>query len=230
MSDCNSIKIGTATAQTSMEINVSPVYAYNFMGDMQPGASFSPQNVDDILLAPGSVQFQTTSGSTQQTAIGGIVFQQEVDIQVGEQSQSLVPQLLTAFQYHFDNFTLTNSSSFSKGDVIYFHSGLNDYSATIAKADVLHTSKGAYNNLFIFVSYENSRLTVMHKGYIEIPNAKIENWSVGRTIYLNNNNILNINPANNPGTWVRSLGFCMPNNTNKKFIWFEPDTTYLKRI
>mgnify|MGYP003126473664 FL=1 len=70
----------------------------------------------------------------------------------------------------------------------------------------------------------------MHKGYIEIPNAKIENWSVGRTIYLNNNNILNINPANNPGTWVRSLGFCMPNNTNKKFIWFEPDTTYLKRI
>ena len=230
MSDCNTISIGTATAQTSMQINAAPVHAYNFMGDLQVGASFTPQNVNDVLLEPGTVQFQTTSGSVPQAAIGGIVFQQEVDIQVGEQSQSLVPQLLTAFEYHFDDFLLNNASNFAKGDVIYFYSGGGDYNATIAKADVNDTAKGAYNNLFIFVSYENSRLTIMHKGYLEIPDAKIENWSVGRTLYLNNSNILNISPANNSGTWVRSLGFCVPNNTNKKFIWFEPDTTYLKRI
>tara|TARA_Y100000004_G_C8905262_1_gene408369 strand:+ start:548 stop:1240 length:693 start_codon:yes stop_codon:yes gene_type:complete len=230
MSDCNTISIGTATAQTSMKINVTPSHAFNFMGNLQQGASFSPQNVEDILLSPGSVQFQTTSGSVPSSTIGGIVIQQNVNIQVGEESQSLVPQLLTAFQYHFDNFVLESSSSFEKGDIIFFKLGTNGYSSTIEKADILNTEKGAYNNLFIFISYESQRLTVMHKGYIEIPNSKIETWSVGRTLYLNNENILHINPATVSGGWVRSLGFCVPNNENKKFIWFDPDTTYLKRL
>ena len=213
-----------------MEINAAPVHAYNFTGDLQPGASFSPQSVNDILITPGSVQFQTTSGSTPQAAIGGIVFQQAVDIQVGAQTKSLVPQLLTAFQYHFDDFELINSGDFQNGDIVYFSSGTNDYNATIAKADVNDTAKGAYNNLFIFVSYADSKLTVMHKGYIEIPDSKIQTWSVGRTLYLNNSSILNTSPATASGGWVRSLGFCIPNNENKKIIWFEPDTTYLKRL
>ena len=228
MSDCNTITIGTATSQAKMEINAEPSYAFNFLGSLNAGASFTPENVNDILLTPNTVQFHTTSGSVPEATIGGIAFQQSVDIQVGEKSQSFVPQLLNAFEYHFDNFTLDNPNDFEMGDVIYFTSGSNEYFTSISKADVSDTSKGAYNNLFIFVSYENSRLTVMHKGYVEIPINKLHTWAVGRTLYLNNNNILNTSPATDSGSWVRSLGFCVPNSENKKFIWFEPDTTYLK--
>ena len=84
--------------------------------------------------------------------------------------------------------------------------------------------------LFVFISYIGTTLKVMHKGYLEIPDSKINNWSVGSTLYLNNNNILDIVPATGSGNWVRSLGFCIPNKENKKIIWFEPDSTYLKLV
>ena len=70
----------------------------------------------------------------------------------------------------------------------------------------------------------------MHKGYIEIPDNKINSWSVGSTLYLNSDSKLNTSPTTSSGHWVRSLGFCIPNNENKKIIWFEPDSTYLKLI
>jgi hypothetical protein len=39
---------------------------------------------------------------------------------------------------------------------------------------------------------------------------------------------LDTSPSTTSGHWVRSLGFCIPNNQNKKTVWFEPDSTYLK--
>jgi hypothetical protein len=87
--------------------------------------------------------------------------------------------------------------------------------------------------LMAFVSYSGSTLVLMHKGYLDFdnistdsnPNA-LQSWQIGQTIYLNNNKI-SITPPNTSGSWVKSIGFCMPNNINKKRIWFESDSTFL---
>ena len=90
---------------------------------------------------------------------------------------------------------------------------------------------GAKKSLFIFISYDsNERLTVMHKGYFEPDVSKITSWDVGATLYPNDLNKFSTSPTSTSGNWVRSLGFCIPNTQNKKFIWFEPDTTYLKLL
>lgn len=220
--------IGIATAQAKMDITATPSAVVPPNVSTVSSNVFTPSPVNEAILNPIGPSFFTTAADTPSTAIGGITFQQTVELQVGMQTNSLVPQLLNAFQYTFEDFTL--SGTFEYGDLVYFNHSSNEYNAALNKADVNNTSKGAFNNLFVFISYIGTTLKVMHKGYLEIPDGKINNWSVGSTLYLNNNNILDIVPATGGGNWVRSLGFCIPNKENKKIIWFEPDSTYLKLV
>lgn len=222
------ISIGVASAEASINIATEPVTAFNFLGELEAETSFTPYPDNELLIVPETVSYTTKLTSTPEVPIGGIVHQQSVDVQVGSTSGSIVPQLLTAYRYKFEEYTLSNSSIFAYGDVVFFGSGSNNYNATLYKADVTNTSFGAFNNLFIFISYTENTLEVMHKGYLEIPDSKIESWAVGSTLYLNSSSKLHINPTTSSGHWVRSLGFCVPNNVNKKYIWFEPDSTYLK--
>ncbi len=223
--------IGIATASASIGISAAPAFAISPNASAVSSSVFSPV-ADNLALIDvlGSTFVPRATTGTQSSAIGGVVFQQSVNISVGSQTNSLVPQLLNAFQYKFDNFTLINSSSFEYGDVVFFKSGSNEYSATLEKADVTSTASGAYNTLFIFQEYTNSTLQVMHKGYIDLPASKINTWTVGQTLYLDANSKLNSVPTAGSSHWIRSLGFCIPNNQNKKTIWFEPDSTYLKLI
>ena len=228
MSTCETISIEVASAEASIGINADPITAFNFIGNLPADASFTPTPDNDILITPETVSYTTEIASTQEAPIGGIVYQQGINIQVGSPSGSIVPQLLTAYKYKFENYTLENPSLFSLGDVVFFGAGSNEYNTTLTKASVSNTGFGAYNNLFIFISYTGTTLEVMHKGYLEIPDSKIDSWVVGATIYLNASNKFHNNPTTISGHWVRSLGFCVPNNVNKKYIWFEPDSTYLK--
>jgi len=98
------------------------------------------------------------------------------------------------------------------------------------KANTNDLNKGAKTNLFLYLSYVAGNLKVLHKGYYDVPNDFIENWSAGKTIYLNASGKLDTSPSTTSGHWVRSLGFCIPNTESKKRVWFEPDSTYLKII
>jgi len=226
----NTISIGVATAEATIEINVDPVLAFNFVPSLAPGASFVPSPTNDVLIAPETISYTTEISPYQESTIGGISYQQPVNISVGETVSSLVPEILSAYKYKFENFDITSPSDFSEGDIVFFEAGSNDYSSTLKKASVSNLDLGAKHNLFIFISYNtvSKKLEVMHKGYFEIPNNKITSWNVGATLYLDSSDKLNTTPTSNSGNWIRSLGFCIPNNVNKKFIWFEPDTTYLK--
>lgn len=226
----NTISIGVASAEASIGINPEPVTAYNFIGSLPADVSFTPSPNNEALFTAETASYVTEVAPYQESAIGGITYQQPINVQVGEVSGSIVPQLLTAYKYKFEDYTLSNSNDFSSGDVVFFKSGASEYGTTLEKADVFSTEKGAYHNLFIFLSYTEKTLEVMHKGYFEIPDSKISSWAVGQTLYLDKDNKLDINPSSTSGHWVRSLGFCIPNNVNKKFIWFEPDSTYLKLL
>lgn len=227
--------IGIAEATASITINAEPAFAITPNASATNSSVFVPSPSNEALIdVLDSTYIPKVQADTQSAAIGGIVYQQSVNVTVGANTNSLVPQLLNAYQYVFENIALPSSvEEFEYGDVVFFiqdTTDLNNYNASILKASVTNTSLGAFNNLFIFQSYENNTLKVMHKGYIEIPDNKINSWSVGSTLYLNSDSKLNTSPTTSSGHWVRSLGFCIPNNENKKIIWFEPDSTYLKLI
>ena len=143
-------------------------------------------------------------------------------------------QELDAFKYNFNDFIITNSDDLSVGDIVYFTTDnsaeANSYGTKLLKASTSNTSSGAYNNLMIFLSYNNGSLTLIHKGYFdyETTSSNISGWSPGRTLYLDGNNKLSTIPSTAPGSWVRSLGFCIPNTLGKYRVWFEADSTYLK--
>jgi len=103
----------------------------------------------------------------------------------------------------------------------------NIYGAGLAKADTL-TEVHASKNLFVFVSYINNVLILMHKGYLDFEDTSSESlnsWGNGDGLYINGSNI-SITPPQSNGSWVKSIGFCMPNIEGVKRIWFESDSTY----
>ena len=225
----HSVTIGIATAKTKLDIQATPTAVIPPVASGFSSYSFTPNPTNEVLIDPTQQQFSYNQTATAEAPIGGIQFQQSVIVEVGTQTNSLVPQLLNAFQYEFPNFTQANiASDFEYGDLCYITSGSNEYNSALKKADVTDTAKGAYNNLFIYKGYISNTLYLIHKGYFEVPSTKINAWNPGRTIYLNGSNKLDIIPTIGMGNWVRSLGFCLPNNEDKKFIWFEPDSTYLK--
>ncbi len=147
---------------------------------------------------------------------------------------SAISESLIEIKYSFSDFNQADISSFKKGDVVVFTLSPNEnsYGCKITQASTSFIAN-ASKMLMAFVSYSGSTLVLMHKGYLDFdnistdsnPNA-LQSWQIGQTIYLNNNKI-SITPPNASGSWVKSIGFCMPNNINKKRIWFESDSTFL---
>ena len=226
----HSVTIGIATAKTKLDIQATPSAVIPPVASGASSYSFTPSPTNEALIDPTQQAFFYNQTATAEAPIGGIQYQQSVIVEVGTQTNSLVPQLLNAFQYEFPNFASSSdiNETFEYGDLCYFTTGTNDYSSEIKKVDIANTENGAYNNLFIFKAWQDQTLYVIHKGYFEVPSSKISAWTTGRTIYLNNDNKFAVTPTIGSGNWVRSLGFCLPNNEDKKIIWFEPDSTYLK--
>jgi|TARA_R110000744_G_scaffold295082_1_gene405197 hypothetical protein len=136
---------------------------------------------------------------------------------------------LMELKYSFAGFS-SISSEISYGDLVIFKESVeptNIYGCTLEKAntsDPTHANK----NLMIFVSNMNNTLIVMHKGYVDFPNttnASLNSWVQGDGLYVSESNI-SITPPQTSGSWVKSIGFCMPNIENVKRIWFESDSTY----
>tara|TARA_R110002012_G_C11619860_1_gene608887 strand:- start:217 stop:951 length:735 start_codon:yes stop_codon:yes gene_type:complete len=167
-------------------------------------------------------------------------------ITLGTAPSSQLLEGLDAYKYSFpdfNNYGVVNGvvSVFSEdltaltaGDIICFKphatGTVNIYNTTVKKVNVSNLDDGAYNILMIFLSYSNGTLKVLHKGFFdyETDSVNVSNWEVGRTIYLDENNKIDIVPTTQPESWVKSLGFCVPNKENKYRVWFEPDSTYIK--
>tara|TARA_E500000305_G_C4019851_1_gene238002 strand:+ start:677 stop:1384 length:708 start_codon:yes stop_codon:yes gene_type:complete len=175
----------------------------------------------------------------EQATLGGLVLQPDINVQVGVQTNSIVQQMLNTFRYTFPGFPeeeISSNVTPNSGHVCFFDSStvlgtsetFSVYNCSFARANVNNLSTGAKTNLFIYITYANNELVVLHKGYIDLPDGAINNWSAGKTIYLDPNSVLDTAPTGVSGDWVRSLGFCVPNTQGKKRIWFEADSTYLK--
>lgn len=158
-------------------------------------------------------------------------------ITLGTAPSSQLLEGLDAYKYSFpdfNNYGDDDLTTLTAGDIICFKpdttGSINSYSTTLKLADVSNLDNGAYNTLMIFLSYNNGTLKVLHKGFFdyETNSTNVNNWEVGRTIYLNANNKIDTTPTTQASNWVRSLGFCVPNKENKYRVWFEPDSTYIK--
>ena len=114
----NTISIGITQPEAAIKINADPVLASNVTPRLTPGASFTPAPNQFAEFNVETSPYTTVTSPYEEAAIGGISFQQPVNINVGETVSSLVPDLLTAYVYKFDNFTMPGGHGFSKGDIV----------------------------------------------------------------------------------------------------------------
>ena len=202
---------------------------------------FYPSPTNELLLDNiGSVNSELLPIADQAT-LGGLVLQPDINVLVGVQTSSIVQQMLNTFRYTFPGFPqeeIATSATPNAGNVCFFDSStilgtsetFSVYNCSFTRANVNDLTKGARRQLFIYITHSDDQLVVLHKGYIDLPDDAINNWSAGKTIYLDPNSVLDTSPTGVSGDWVRSLGFCVPNTEGKKRIWFEADSTYLKII
>lgn len=221
------------------KLDIQTVSGYAFMQESL-AYGFEPASIDSVevnLIGNNNVP---VSQVVEQPTLGGIVLQPDIDIQVGTATNSIVSQLLNSFRYIFPNFPSEEiEDGLTEGEICYFdddvllagsQSTFSVYNCSLKHANVTQLSRGAKSNLFIYIGHTNGDLTLLHKGYYDMTSDLMPVWSPGKTIYLNNENKLNTSPTATSGHWVRSLGFCIPNTENKKRVWFEPDSTYLRII
>jgi len=138
------------------------------------------------------------------------------------------------FRWSLKEFSLTNPEEFTFGDLVFFSpgAGLNTYSSKLEKAQVVDPEKGAAKGLFIFDSYDliTEELHLIHKGFVDFPvgSEAIGTFHIGDTLYINIENKLSINPTTVSGSWIRSVGLCVPSNNPSIYrIWFDPDSTFV---
>ena len=156
----------------------------------------------------------------------------QINVTLGTLFESPMQSELDGFKLCLPNFVDANLSSLSYGDVVYLESnissGANEWKANCKLANVDDVYSGAFNALFVFISHNNNNLIILSKGYFDLEESNITQWTAGRTLYLNEISKFDITPTSGTGGWVRSLGYCLPNTINSKRIWFEPDSTYIK--
>ena len=222
------------------KIEISTVSGYAFTQE-NLAYGFTPSPYNDALIADIEVEPFPIGETPQVATLGGLVLQPDIDVIVGTQTNSIIQQLLNSFVYTFNNFPEEEVGSAlvaEGGQVCFFDpvtilggtSTFTVYNCSVNTASVQALDKGARSQLFIFMHHIDGTLTVLHKGYIDLRPTAIVNWSPGKTIYLNSDNVLDTSPTATSGYWVRSLGFCVPNTEGRKRIWFEADSTYLRII
>lgn len=229
-------KISVQESEHKLKINTVSGFAF-----MQENLAygFEPQPVNQGSLTPFGSNNIPLPQITEQATLGGITTHPDIDIIVGTQTNSIVSQLLNSFNYFFPDFPSQEiDSTLVPGNICYFDSSFilgsqttfDVYNCSLRRATVTELSRGAKCNLFIYIGHENGNLNVLHKGYYDMTNTAMPVWEAGKTIYLNNTNLLDTAPTATSGHWVRSLGFCIPNKENLKRVWFEADSTYLRII
>jgi hypothetical protein len=180
-------------------------------------------------------EIYSVTNTTGVSNIGSFDLAGAVNVTLGALPYSQMAKELEGFKYVFPDFTGTlNPSQYDPGDLVCLQkddSGdANGYGSKIALAKTHMMTTGAHCSLFLFLKFDGDNLYLLHKGYFDFEQnaSNFSTWEVGRTIYLGSQNKLGIEPAYQSGDWVKSLGFCIPNKDNKKRIWFESDSTYLK--
>jgi len=162
-----------------------------------------------------------------------------VNITLGTLPENYLFEQKNTFKHSYQNFIDPNFGTIANpvvsGKVVMFladnSATANDWKSLCLYADTSNIVNGAYNSLFIVHSYENNNLVLISQGYFDLPDTLVNQWTPGRTLYLNGNNIFSTIPDSilSDG-WVRSVGYCVPNTQNKNRIWFQPDSTYIKVI
>tara|TARA_R110002012_G_scaffold44107_1_gene118771 strand:- start:9220 stop:9921 length:702 start_codon:yes stop_codon:yes gene_type:complete len=218
------------------KIKIEPVAGYVFTQE-SISHGFIPSPVNTALVSPIEYSNVALEQAPEIATIGGIQLQPDINVQVGIKTDSILTGLLNSFRYRFPDWTHNNieitEENFTAGQVVFITeenaNSNNLYSSTMVLANTTDLDTGAKHNLFIFISYSDEELILLHKGYFDMPDAVMPNWSPGKTIYLNTlTGKLDVTPSNISNNWVRSLGFCIPNAGQKKRVWFEADSTYLK--
>ena len=218
-------------------ITIKPVSGFVFMPEAL-AYGFKPSPINTALISPIVANNVPISSVTSPVVLGGISLQPDVTVNVGSSTDSIVAQLLSSFRYTFDDFPVEEIEA-TVGALVYFSdtpvytsTTFDVYSSSLRSANTDALTKGAKGNVFIYIGHsaDTSTLTLLHKGYFDLEDSQVANWSPGKTIYLNALGQLDTTPSVTSGHWVKSLGFCIPNKENKKRVWFEPDSTYLKII
>lgn len=229
---CIPITVTPVVNSQSVQIQISPSFAITPVQSSSVAITPAPISSQSVELSvpTGTFTIDSVADATTGTLVGGIQIQPAINLSVGTSVSTDAPNLLNSFIVSLPNFTITNEASYSVGDCIVFKSGANAYDADIIAASTEDLTKGAYNNIWLFYSYSGNNLVLLQKGYFDfaMDSTNFEGWAVGRTLYLNAAGKIDILPSTASAHWVKSLGYCIPNTENKKRIWFEPDTTYLK--
>tara|TARA_B110000091_G_scaffold164440_1_gene175655 strand:+ start:39901 stop:40596 length:696 start_codon:yes stop_codon:yes gene_type:complete len=198
-------------------------------------ASFKPEPNSEYMISPVSVDPSLSIDSGSAVAVtGGIDAYSSVNISLGVQPFNNTANSMSGFIYTFSGFHVENIEDFSVGDFVVFNASIDpihdSYKSKLYKADTSSMDRGATTNIFILKVINAGGISVMHKGFhdYELLDSIIEEWIPGQTLYSNNEG-LSINPPTASSSWIRSVGFCVPNIDDKKRIWFEPDSTYIKR-
>lgn len=222
-----SITIGASA--TTIKVTANPGFAINTPQPQVPIIEAIPNNSAAVNI------FDTSSSiavSTQTFDFGGVA-SVPVTLNVGTQQDPIaINQEFSNFKYKFPNFA-QDTSSFVSGDVVYFKtSTATAYNVEIEKADVMNVEKGAKGVIYIFIekTSENT-LVLLHKGFYDYSNTstQIDTWTAGHTLYINSGNKLDADVSEFvSGQWIRSVGFCVPNTTSTKRVWFEGDSTFVK--
>lgn len=198
---------------------------------------FAPEPNNDYAFSTASPEvLDITNAISSYDGVGSFDCSGALNVTLGTLPYSTFASELDGFKFQFKDFELQEAtySQLTIGDLIYFKSVVNGnaYNSTIEKANTQNINQGAKYGLFIYLGYNiNAKIVyAMSKGYFdyELSDTRFATWSAGKTIYLDNNNRINVIPATSSNAWVKSLGLCIPNKENKKRIWFDPDSTYLK--
>jgi len=229
-------EIGITISTPTKEVNITtdtlshaiaPMAATQDFFEPRPDNSYSFTHV-----APETYSVTNTTGTGN---IGGFDLAGAVNVTIGALPYSQMAKELEGFKYVFPNFTGTLlPNEYNAGDVVCFQKDVsenkNAYGSKLVLAQSHEMGKGAQNNLFLFLRFNGDDLHLLHKGYFDFEEDadNFDAWEAGRTIYLNGSSLLSTTPSSQSGSWVKSLGFCIPNTDSKKRIWFESDSTYLK--
>ena len=230
MANCIPITVTPNNATAAVQVQVHPAFGITPIQSNQATITPAPLSEQQLEITSGNFTITSTVDAPTSTLVGGIALQTPINLEVGMAASTGAPELLNSFFVTFDNFTITNESSYSVGDCVVFVQGSNAYQSDISHVDTSNLNKGAYNNIYMFYSYSGGNLILLQKGYFDftLESTNFGAWAVGRTLYVNVLGKLYILPTTVSNHWVKSMGYCIPNTENKKRIWFEPDTTYLK--
>tara|TARA_R110000744_G_scaffold85967_2_gene168006 strand:+ start:7900 stop:8598 length:699 start_codon:yes stop_codon:yes gene_type:complete len=223
----------TVSESSSFKINAYP-NGFAIIPTSGYSHFFNPEPDNNYAFSVSGNEVLNIQNAESSFGIGSFDISGAVNVTLGTLPYSTLASELDGFKYKFENFNLTTAdqNSLSVGDVVYFKhiDSYNQYNCTVKKALTSDISKGAHSGLLIFLGYTGGNLFIMSKGYFDYEqnDNRLVNWESGKTIYLNDQSNIDVSPSTLSNYWVKSLGLCIPNNINKKRIWFDPDSTYLK--